>query len=86
MPSAPSFQDAAANVVHGRRAARFSAPCGLPSPRPDFSSYVLQVQNSGAQVLGLANAGNDLPIRYKTGQPVRGHEEDEARRTACFRN
>jgi branched-chain amino acid transport system substrate-binding protein len=31
-----------------------------PFGTSDFSSYLLQVQGSGAQVLGLANAGTDL--------------------------
>ncbi len=30
-----------------------------PFPAQDFSSYLLQAQSSGAQVIGLANAGND---------------------------
>ena len=32
----------------------------VPLGTSDFSSYLLQAQNSGAQVLGLANAGNDF--------------------------
>jgi len=32
----------------------------VPLATSDFSSYLLQAQNSGAQVLGLANAGNDF--------------------------
>lgn len=31
-----------------------------PFPGNDFSSYLLRAQNSGAQVIGLANAGNDM--------------------------
>jgi branched-chain amino acid transport system substrate-binding protein len=31
----------------------------VPLATSDFSSYLLQAQNSGAQVLGLANAGGD---------------------------
>ncbi len=30
-----------------------------PFPAQDFSSFLLQAQSSGAQVIGLANAGND---------------------------
>jgi branched-chain amino acid transport system substrate-binding protein len=30
-----------------------------PFPTQDFSSFLLQAQSSGAQVIGLANAGND---------------------------
>jgi branched-chain amino acid transport system substrate-binding protein len=32
----------------------------VPLSTSDFSSYLLQAQNSGAQVLGLANAGGDF--------------------------
>jgi len=32
----------------------------VPLATSDFSSYLLQAQNSGAQVLGLANAGGDF--------------------------
>lgn len=31
-----------------------------PFPGQDFSSYLLQAQSSGAQVIGLANAGGDM--------------------------
>ena len=31
-----------------------------PLNASDFASYLLQAQNSGAQVLGLANAGPDF--------------------------
>ncbi|MDT0139678.1 MULTISPECIES: ABC transporter substrate-binding protein [Comamonadaceae] len=31
-----------------------------PFPGNDFSSYLLRAQSSGAQVIGLANAGNDM--------------------------
>ena len=31
-----------------------------PLATPDFSSYLVQAQASGAKVLGLANAGTDL--------------------------
>ncbi len=32
----------------------------VPLATSDFSSYLLQAQSSGAQVLGLANAGGDF--------------------------
>jgi branched-chain amino acid transport system substrate-binding protein len=32
-----------------------------PLNSPDFSSYLLQAQGSKAQVIGLANAVNDIP-------------------------
>ena len=37
----------------------------VPLGTSDFSSYLLQAQNSGAQVLGLANAGNDFSNSLK---------------------
>src|ERR1700761_6492179 len=37
----------------------------VPLSTSDFSSYLLQAQNSGAQVLGLANAGNDFTNSIK---------------------
>ncbi len=36
-----------------------------PFPSPDFASYLLQAQASGAQVIGLANAGQDLITSVK---------------------
>jgi branched-chain amino acid transport system substrate-binding protein len=37
----------------------------VPLGTTDFASYLLQAQNSGAQVLGLANAGNDFSNSLK---------------------
>jgi branched-chain amino acid transport system substrate-binding protein len=37
----------------------------VPLATSDFASYLLQAQNSGAQVLGLANAGNDFSNSLK---------------------
>jgi branched-chain amino acid transport system substrate-binding protein len=37
----------------------------VPLGTSDFASYLLQAQNSGAQVLGLANAGADLSNALK---------------------
>src|SRR5579863_198410 len=37
----------------------------VPLGASDFASYLLQAQNSGAQVLGLANAGNDFSNSLK---------------------
>jgi branched-chain amino acid transport system substrate-binding protein len=37
-----------------------------PFPSNDFSSYVLQAQGSGAQVIALANAGSDTVNALKT--------------------
>ena len=36
-----------------------------PLNAPDFSSFLLQAQASKAQILGLANAGNDLVTTIK---------------------
>ena len=40
-------------------AARWSAQCVIRCSASDFSSFLLQAQNSKAQILGLANAGGD---------------------------
>ena len=37
----------------------------VPLSTSDFSSFLLQAQSSGAQVLGLANAGNDFTNSLK---------------------
>ncbi|MBO0904402.1 ABC transporter substrate-binding protein [Jiella sonneratiae] len=39
-----------------------------PFPTPDFSSFLLQAQGSGAQVIGLANAGTDTQNSVKQAQ------------------
>ena len=36
-----------------------------PLNTPDFSSYLLQAQSSGAKIIGLANAGNDVTNAIK---------------------
>lgn len=38
----------------------------VPLEKSDFSSFVLQAQGSDAQVIGLANAGNDFTNSLKT--------------------
>ena len=43
----------------GRRRQRSSARCAHPLSASDFSSFLLQAQQSKAQILGLANAGGD---------------------------
>ena len=40
----------------------------VPLGTSDFSSFLLQAQGSGAQVLGLANAGNDFTNSLKAAQ------------------
>ena len=59
------LQDAAANVVTAG-GGKVLGSVRAPLATSDFSSYVLQAQNSGAQVLGLANAGNDFTNSLKT--------------------
>src|SRR6516225_3897146 len=58
------LQDAAAKVVEahgGRNLGAVRVPLGAA----DFSSFLLQAQSSGAQVLGLANAGTDFSNSLK---------------------
>ena len=59
------LQDAAANVVTAR-GGKILGSVRVPLATSDFSSFVLQAQNSGAQVLGLANAGDDFTNSLKT--------------------
>jgi len=58
------LQNAAADVVKaggGTVVGSVRVPLGTS----DFASYLLQAQSSGAQVLGLANAGNDFSNSLK---------------------
>ncbi len=58
------LQDAATKVVTangGKSIGSVRVPLGAS----DFSSFLLQAQGSGAQVLGLANAGNDFSNSLK---------------------
>jgi branched-chain amino acid transport system substrate-binding protein len=59
------LQDAAANVVTAS-GGKVLGSVRVPLATADFSSFVLQAQNSGAQVLGLANAGDDFTNSLKT--------------------
>ena len=59
------LQDAAANVV-AADGGKVLGSVRVPLGTPDFSSFVLQAQDSGAQVLGLANAGEDFTNSLKT--------------------
>ena len=59
------LQDAAANVVTAS-GGKILGSVRVPLATSDFSSFVLQAQNSGAQVLGLANAGDDFTNSLKT--------------------
>ena len=59
------LQDAAAKVVEANGGKVIGA-VRVPLSTSDFSSFLLQAQNSGAQVLGLANAGNDFTNSLKS--------------------
>ena len=59
------LQDAAAKVVEAN-GGKVVGAVRVPLSTSDFSSFLLQAQNSGAQVLGLANAGNDFTNSLKS--------------------
>ena len=58
------LQNAAADVVKAGGGSVVGA-VRVPLGTSDFASYLLQAQSSGAQVLGLANAGNDFSNSLK---------------------
>ncbi len=58
------LQEAAANVVTAG-GGKVVGAVRVPLSTSDFSSYLLQAQSSGAQVLGLANAGADFTNSLK---------------------
>src|SRR6185312_13768539 len=58
------LQDGASKVVEAN-GGKVVGAVRVPLSTSDFSSYLLQAQNSGAQVLGLANAGNDFTNSIK---------------------
>jgi branched-chain amino acid transport system substrate-binding protein len=58
------LQEAAAKVVTAGGGTVVGA-VRVPLGNADFSSFLLQAQTSGAQVLGLANAGNDFSNSIK---------------------
>ena len=58
------LQDAATKVVVANGGKSVGA-VRVPLAAADFSSFLLQAQGSGAQVLGLANAGNDFSNSLK---------------------
>jgi branched-chain amino acid transport system substrate-binding protein len=58
------LQDAASKVVEAHGGKNVGA-VRVPLGAADFSSFLLQAQGSGAQVLGLANAGTDFPNSLK---------------------
>jgi branched-chain amino acid transport system substrate-binding protein len=58
------LQNAASSVVTAG-GGKVVGAVRVPLSTSDFSSYLLQAQNSGAQVLGLANAGADFTNSLK---------------------
>jgi branched-chain amino acid transport system substrate-binding protein len=58
------LQNAASKVVEGHGGKNVGA-VRVPLGAADFSSFLLQAQASGAQVLGLANAGTDFTNSLK---------------------
>ncbi len=58
------LQTAASKVVEARGGKNVGA-VRVPLGAADFSSFLLQAQSSGAQVLGLANAGTDFSNSLK---------------------
>ena len=58
------LQNAASKVVEAHGGKNVGA-VRVPLAASDFSSFLLQAQGSGAQVLGLANAGEDLSNSLK---------------------
>jgi branched-chain amino acid transport system substrate-binding protein len=58
------LQESAARVVTADGGKVIGA-VRVPLSNSDFSSYLLQAQGSGAQVIGLANAGNDFSNSLK---------------------
>jgi branched-chain amino acid transport system substrate-binding protein len=61
------LQSAAARVVEAHGGKNLGA-VRVPLSNPDFSSFLLQAQSSGAQVLGLANAGDDFTNSLKAAR------------------
>jgi branched-chain amino acid transport system substrate-binding protein len=61
------LQNAAARVVEAHGGKNLGA-VRVPLSNPDFSSFLLQAQSSGAQVLGLANAGDDFTNSLKAAR------------------
>jgi branched-chain amino acid transport system substrate-binding protein len=58
------LQNAASKVVEARGGKNVGS-VRVPLSAPDFSSFLVQAQASGAQVLGLANAGTDFSNSLK---------------------
>jgi branched-chain amino acid transport system substrate-binding protein len=58
------LQEAASKVVEAN-GGKVVGAVRVPLATSDFSSYLLQAQDSGAQILGLANAGDDFSNSIK---------------------
>src|SRR5271169_2417948 len=63
------LQESAARVVTAN-GGKVVGAVRVPLNTSDFSSYLLQAQSSGAQVLGLANAGNDFSNALKAANEL----------------
>jgi branched-chain amino acid transport system substrate-binding protein len=63
------LQDSAARVV-AANGGKVVGAVRVPLNTSDFASYLLQAQNSGAQVLGLANAGPDFSNALKAANEL----------------
>ncbi|MDQ6679594.1 MAG: ABC transporter substrate-binding protein [Pseudomonadota bacterium] len=61
------LRDAATKVVEAN-GGKSLGEVRVPLSTSDFSSFLLQAQSSGAQVLGLANAGGDFTNSLKAAQ------------------
>jgi branched-chain amino acid transport system substrate-binding protein len=61
------LQEAASKVVEAN-GGKVVGAVRVPLSTSDFSSFLLQAQNSGAQVLGLANSGNDFTNSLKAAE------------------
>jgi branched-chain amino acid transport system substrate-binding protein len=61
------LQSGASKVVEANGGKNLGA-VRVPLAAPDFSSFLLQAQSSGAQVLGLANAGDDFMNSLKAAR------------------
>ena len=62
-----NLQKTAANAVT-KNGGEVVGEVAAPFPTQDFSSFLLQAQSSGAQVIGLANAGTDTQNAVKQAQ------------------
>lgn len=61
------LQEAASKVVEAN-GGKVVGAVRVPLSNSDFSSFLLQAQSSGAQVIGLANAGNDFTNSLKAAE------------------